>query len=140
MIVAFNHSNNINGSSSDYSKQINCAKKKLKKYKKQQRLLINASNLKWYACYNVLSTAGDFDHKAGLRFNLSNGYLKPFGDSKTYDINFKDLIDKSVEQGWINADDVLLGLEFQSETWFGNVEMNIQSMSHKLVNRQCNFD
>ena len=136
MIVAFNHSNNINGSSSDYSKQINCAKKKLKKYKKQQREVINTSNSKWYACYNVFSNAGDFDHKAGLRFNLSNGYLKPFGEIKKYDINFKDLIDKSVEQGWINADDVLLGLEFQSETWFGNVEMNIQSMSHKLVKRQ----
>ena len=84
----------------------------------------------------MFSTAGDFDFKAGLRFNLSNGYLKPFGEFKTYYINFKDLIDKSVEQGWINADDVLLGLEFQSETWFGNVEMNIQSMSHKLVKRQ----
>ncbi len=136
MIVAFNHSNNTRGSSSDYSKQIDCAKKKLKKYKKEQREVINASNLKWYACYNVFSTAGDFDHKAGLRFNLSNGYLKPFGEMKTYDINLKDLIDKSVEQGWINADDILLGVEFQSETWFGNVEMNIQNMNHKLVKRQ----
>ena len=136
MIVAFNHSNNIDGSTSDYSKQINCAKKKLKKYRKQQREVINTANSKWYACYSLFSTAGDFDNKAGLRFNLSNGYLKPFGELKSYDINFKELIDKSVEQGWISADDVLLGLEFQSETWFGNVEMNIQSMSHKLVKKK----
>ena len=66
-----------------------------------------------------------------LVMNLSNAYKKPFS-RHNFDFDLKLIIDEFVKIGWIKHDDILVGMEFQSEANYGNAELNIFKLIHTL--------
>ena len=53
-----------------------------------------------------------------------------------FDLNLDQILKEFEKYGWVKSDDFLLRMEFQSEAYYGNAELNIFKLEHSLNTRQ----